>query len=87
MMPGFSCRRNSEQVSCRSVTGSHESHSSIAMLSRALLFASSVSALSTPYALHARQANTTVSGLEVDLGYSVYKGWHNASANLNIFQG
>lgn len=85
MMPGFSCRPNSEQVCCISVTGSHES--SITMLSRALLFASSVSALSTPYALHARQANTTVSGLEVDLGYSVYKGWHNASANLNIFQG
>jgi len=58
------------------------------MLFKAMLFASSVSALATPYALHARQAtNTTASGLEVDLGYSVYRGWHNASANLNIFQG
>lgn len=33
------------------------------------------------------EASFTESALEVDLGYSIYKGWHNASANLNIFQG
>ncbi|GAB7364774.1 hypothetical protein MBLNU230_g5572t1 [Neophaeotheca triangularis] len=55
------------------------------MWSRTLLFAATASALSSPYSDHAGKTNS--SGLEVDLGYSVYRGVHNASANLNVFQG
>lgn len=38
-------------------------------------------------ALRARQAPTNATGLEVDLGYAVYRGTANASTNLNVFQG
>jgi len=38
-------------------------------------------------ALRPRQASTSATGLEVDLGYSVYRGTANASTNLNVFQG
>ena len=42
-----------------------------------------------PYAkaLKARQAPTNTSGLEVDLGYSIYQGRFNATTNLNVFTG
>lgn len=40
-----------------------------------------------PYAHHTRQASYNNKSLEVDLGYSVYKGYANSTANLNVFQG
>ncbi|KAK5071993.1 hypothetical protein LTR64_004227 [Lithohypha guttulata] len=42
-----------------------------------------------PYAkaLKARQAPTNTTGLEVDLGYSIYQGRFNTTTNLNVFTG
>ena len=42
-----------------------------------------------PYSSHARRtvANFTESGLVVDLGYEIYRGTRNESANLNNFRG
>lgn len=34
-----------------------------------------------------RQATYSGSSLEVDLGYSVYQGFSNASAGLDVFKG
>lgn len=44
---------------------------------------------SQPFAkvVKARQAPSNGTGLEVDLGYSIYQGIANASTNLNVFQG
>lgn len=44
---------------------------------------------SQPFAkvVRARQAPTNGTGLEVDLGYSIYQGTPNASTNLNVFKG
>lgn len=44
---------------------------------------------SQPFAkvVRARQAPQNGTGLEVDLGYSIYQGVANASTNLNVFQG
>ena len=42
----------------------------------------------SPYSLYARQINTTASsGLEVDVGYAIYRGTRNETANLNIWKG
>lgn len=38
-------------------------------------------------ALRARQAPTNATGLEVDLGYAIYRGSANSSTNLNVFKG
>lgn len=60
------------------------------MVFRAFFFATLAVALPSPYAHYPRQAsyaNYTEDALEVDLGYSVYKGWHNDSAHLNVFYG
>jgi hypothetical protein len=42
-----------------------------------------------PYAQHGRRAvaNLTESALTVDLGYSIYRGFRNQSAQLNNFRG
>ena len=48
------------------------------------------SALAGPFdsALRARQAtNGQSSGLTVDLGYEIYKGYYNATSKLNIWKG
>lgn len=52
------------------------------------------SPLSSPYAGFSRFAkrdaaiaNFAEESLTVDLGYEIYKGWTNASASLNIWQG
>lgn len=60
-----------------------------AALALAFLPGSPLSFPHSPYVHHARAtvANFTEEALEVDLGYSIYKGWHNASAHLNNFQG
>ncbi|GAB7349461.1 hypothetical protein MBLNU459_g0175t2 [Dothideomycetes sp. NU459] len=58
------------------------------MLFKILLYAILVAASPSPYSrLSRRVADFSESALEVDLGYSIYRGWYNASANLNVFQG
>jgi len=64
------------------------------MLVSALVFTALAVATPSPYIHHDRRqvvnstaATFTENSIEVDLGYSVYKGWHNDSASLNIFQG
>jgi hypothetical protein len=43
---------------------------------------------SRPFANLKRQANYTgSSNLQVDLGYGVYQGYHNATADLNEWKG
>jgi hypothetical protein len=62
------------------------------MLVTAVLFAALTLASPSPYGQHTRllnrrQATFNESNPEVDLGYSVYRGTYNASAQLNIFRG
>lgn len=59
-----------------------------------LLFAWSIVARPSVYnaqpyskVVKARQAPTNTTGLEVDLGYAIYRGAANASTNLNVFKG
>ena len=57
-----------------------------------MLFVTLASAIPSPYAGYSgrvgkRAANSTQSSLEIDLGYAIYEGWRNESAQLNVFQG
>jgi len=60
-----------------------------AMFFSAFLFAALATALPppSPYAHYRREATFVENSLEVDLGYSIYRGWHNESGELNVFQG
>jgi hypothetical protein len=40
-----------------------------------------------PFEKVKRQATTPAASLEIDLGYSVYKGVANSSTRLNVFKG
>ena len=42
---------------------------------------------SKPFEHLKRQANASTSGLTVDLGYEVYDGYHNSTANINYWNG
>ena len=43
---------------------------------------------SKPFEHVKRQANSTSSsGLQVDLGYEIYEGYHNSTANINYWKG
>ncbi|EMC98882.1 hypothetical protein BAUCODRAFT_103438 [Baudoinia panamericana UAMH 10762] len=42
---------------------------------------------SQPYSSVAKRQSSASSSLQVDLGYSVYQGHTNSTANLNVFQG
>ena len=39
------------------------------------------------HAFSKRQANSTSSSLQVDLGYEVYEGYHNSTADINYWKG
>lgn len=68
------------------------------MLSGLLAFAALVAAKPTPYEprpysgfVQARQdygsQTNNASSLEVDLGYSVYRGYANSTSNVNVWRG
>jgi len=61
----------------------------LSLVSLATLVAASPTPFNArPYAdVAKRQASYDSGDLEVDLGYSVYQGYNNATAGLNIFQG
>jgi hypothetical protein len=62
----------------------------------AILLASASLALAAPPSPHSRpfdhiyakrQANGTSGSLQVDLGYEVYEGYHNSTADINYWKG
>lgn len=63
------------------------------MLPQTLILVAAIAAASPlgydaqPYANVAKRQASYSGSLTVDLGYSVYQGYQNASAGLNIFQG
>lgn len=61
----------------------------LAMFLSAFFFAALATALPppSPYGHYRREATFVENSLEVDLGYSIYRGWHNESGQLNVFQG